>query len=211
MTNRLDALQDFEAAIKDRELEAARLRIAVCRFLMTEHTSKEAKSLQQQTLKSEIVVGQILESLLDDDKSKRFDGTAAELRRRCEELSLYTQQTSVTLDRDVASRQVIESHAKVDVIKNAAFAFTIPASIVSMVKNGVGEHYLTPYQAAAAGLGVSASFLLRQKIKGAFHKAAQGASRTSRKIKSRCADLHVKERAIDTVRQTAMLVQSLRL
>ena len=164
-----DLLAIFKAELRKMELELLSLRQDVRAFVRTEHTAAGTVAFQEEVNESEAKLSAILKSIIEtQDVLPEFEAETTALCQRCRDLDHYMRDMNQSLAADLAERRRIEDQNKVDAVKYATFVVAMPAAFVTALKGGVGEGYVTSYQAAGAGLMFGAGVICREKIKKAF-------------------------------------------
>ena len=176
LTQEQTLLADYAVALDQKELELVRQKKAVLAFVGAEHgiqdTEKQIRALHE----AEERMASVLEKLLEIKLETEFMDQAEKLCKRCRGLDVHLKDMDKLLSNDLERRRI-------DLIKEATFLLLPPTAFMTAVDKGIGNGYISIYQAATAGFIVSGSVVFRKKIFQAFRDTAKAVSFLPQQIK----------------------------
>jgi len=194
MLNEAISFSEIEELISGKERNLILQRDEVWRFLGSKHTIEETKEYQEVVRQSDIEIGEILRSLLDEKGvAAQFKLATSELCQKCRNLNNYTRDMHSALSNDLLEKRLAEEGKSMDVIKNTTFFLAVPAAFMTAVKNGFGSDQVNVYEAAEAGIAISAVVLARKKIMASFKTAKASVCDAPRNIKNSFLLFYIKE------------------
>jgi hypothetical protein len=173
MSDTQNILTACEAQLDAKELELLEHKQTVLNLVVAPHASHDTQEHLRALHIEEAAVNEIMIQLAAMRTSSEFKDEANRLCGRCKELGAYTRDIDKLLSDDLVAQYRKEDANKRDIPKDIAFFLLPPGTFMTAVDHGIGKGVINVYEAAGAGVAVSAGVLFHKKIFGSFRSAAK--------------------------------------